>query len=258
MRLAKLGALIIVFHALGCGGTSTHKSSAAGGSGAFAGSSGSAGAEPGAGGACPVPMSDIPDTPPFTPPADAHSTFNVSFVNRCTTTVWPAWGSAGGLDNSAIDPQIWSPLAPSGTRTVVVYGGLRDVGFWARTACRFDESGAGACLTGDCGAFACRTDSNVFPGHATVFVLQQGFLGGYNVGLGVSGEACGEHECVADLGTCERPSAVEDSCGAIVACNDICSDTAAECCSGSGARCDAREFERDESLSGDLVITFCP
>ena len=255
VRPASLAAFSLALHAFACGGTSTHKNT--GGADAGGGSAG-ASASGGTGGACPDPVSELPDTAPFTPPTGVLSTFQVTFVNRCVNTVWPAWGSAGGLDNSVIDTQLWSPLSPSRTRTVVVYGGVRDVGFWARTGCRFDESGAGACLTGDCSGFVCPTSTNFFPANATVFVLKQGFLGGYNVGVHVAGTACGNHECVADVGSCAAASAVKDTCGATVACSDICSDEAPECCSGSGARCDTDEFERDASSSGDLLITFCP
>ena len=259
MRPAAFAAVSFALHAFACGGSSTHhNANDAGPTGTGGSSSAGSGPTAGSGGLCPDPVSDYPDTPPFTPPADATSTFKVTFLNRCGTAVWPAWGSAGGLDNSVIDPQIWARLSPARTRPVVVYGGLRDVGFWARTACSFDANGAGSCLTGDCGGFACPTNTNVFPKNATVFALKQGFLGGYNLPMRVEGMACGQHECVADVGSCDGATAVKDACGATVACSDICSDAAPECCSGSGARCDAEEFDQDATTTGDLLITFCP
>jgi hypothetical protein len=258
VRIAPFAALSLVLHAVACGGTSTRKDPAAGAAGAVGGSAG-ADAGPSDGGACPDPVSEVPDTAAFEPPPlGAFGSFQVTLSNRCTKTVWPAWGSAGGLDNSVIDTQVWFPLSPGSERTVTVYGGLRDLGFWGRTSCSFDQNGGGTCQTGDCSGFVCPTDVNGFPTNATVFVLKQGFLGGYNLGLRVAGTACGNHECIAHAGNCGAASAVKDACGTIVACSDICSDSTLECCSGSGSRCDSDEFGRDASSSGDLTITFCP
>lgn len=258
VRAATLATLSLALHAIACGGAATRKdggSAAAGAAGASAG--GDTGQ--GTGGVCPDPVSAIPDTAPFVPPPiGVLGAFQVTFRNRCAKTVWPAWGSGGGLDNSVIDTQLWSPLVPSSDRSVVVYGGVRDIGFWARTGCSFEQSGSGVCETGECGGFACPIVVNSFPASATVFVLQQGFLDGYNVGLRVEGSACGNHECLGDVAHCSDGSAVEDSCGTIVACRDICGASGSACCREQGSRCDPRQFDYDPAGSDALVITFCP
>jgi hypothetical protein len=74
----------------------------------------------------------------------------------------------------------------------------------------------------------------------------------------VEGIACGTHACADDVGDCDAASAVKDACGATIACSDICSDAAPECCSSSGARCYADQFEGDATTPRDLLITFCP
>jgi hypothetical protein len=156
-----------------------------------------------------------------------------------------------------IDTQLWLPLQPASERAVTVYGGVRFIGFWGRTGCSFDQEGRGACQTGDCGGFVCPPSVNAFPKSATTFVLQRGFLEGYNVSLRVEGAACGAHECVADLGTCSPLSAVRDSCGTAIACEDTCDGDGADCCSGTPSPCDQQQFD-DTPASDDLVVTFCP
>ena len=136
---------------------------------------------------------EVPDAGAFQAPlAGSLGTYEVTLHNRCAQTVWPAWASMGGLDNTVVDTQLWLPMSPASDRAITVYGGLRDIEFWGRTGCSFDQAGSGACQTGDCGGFACNKD----PLSTTVFVLKQGFVGGYNLGLRVEGPTCGEHECV--------------------------------------------------------------
>jgi hypothetical protein len=168
--------------------------------------------------------------------------------------VWPAFGPSGGLDESVIDSQLWLPMSPGSDRSVTVYGGVREIGFWARTGCSFDRDGNGACETGDCGSFVCPFVLNRFPATATVFELEGGFSSGYNVGLRVEGGSCGKHDCVADLGHCDDVSAVKNTCGRTIACSDICA-AASECCSRPG--CDSGGVARGDATD-DLVVTFCP
>lgn len=210
-----------------------------------------------AGGACAEPTSAIPDAGVFVPPPSGpFGTFQVTFQNRCAVTVWPAWGSAGGLDQSVIDSELWLPLSPGSNRSVVVYNSVGEIGFWGRTACGFKDDGSGSCATGDCGGFVCPARVNEFPANATVFLLEGGFLGGYNVGLSVEGTTCGAHSCVADLGTCSDASAIEDSCGNTIACSNICGDSTAACCSQSSSGCGPRADNRADAE--DLIVTFCP
>jgi hypothetical protein len=233
--LAVILSLLVV--AFACGGVSKHH--------------GGDGAKPGidAGGACPEPDSAIPELPPEAgTPADGLLSFQLTFRNRCGQTVWPAWAKSGGLENGVLDAELWLPLFAASERTVTVHGGVRELVFWGRTGCSFDETGSGGCLTGDCGGFICPTDVGRYPPSTTEYSLESGFLGGYNLGLRVEGSTCGEHECVADLGACA--SGVKDACGTTVACSDVCPNS--PCCNES--RCSDGDF-RD---GGDLVLTFCP
>jgi hypothetical protein len=148
-------------------------------------------------------------------------------------------------------------MSPASDRTVTVYGGVREIGLWGRTACSFDQAGKGACDTGECGGFVCPIIVNQFPASATIFVLDRGFLGGYNVGLRVEGVACGSHQCVTDVRACPAASVVKNSCGSPIACKDICGDAAAQCCSRPGSGCSSTG-PSDGSAADDLVVTFCP
>jgi hypothetical protein len=244
--------------ATGAGGTSAGIGGAAGGAGGAAAGAGGMPAGADAGDACAEPPSAVPDLAPFQPPSNpALPAFQVTFHNRCAQTVWPAYGSSGGLDSSVIDTHLWLPMSPASDRTVSVYGGVREIGFWGRTGCSFDQAGKGTCETGECGGFLCPITVNLFPASATIFVLDRGFLGGYNVALRVEGAACGSHECVADVRGCSAASLVKDSCGSTIACNDICGGSATQCCSRPGSGCSSTG-PSDGSPADDLVVTFCP
>jgi hypothetical protein len=256
VRIARLAALLLALYAVACGGTSRYDAGSGGSSGA-AGAFAGVDASPGTGGACPKPVSAVPAVPPFeAPPVGALGAFQVTFHNRCAETVWPAWGSGGGLDNSVIDTQLWFPLSSGSDRAVTVYGGVRDIGVWGRTGCSFDQQGGGACQTGDCGGFVCPIQVNAFPTNATVFVLRRGFRTGYNVSLRVEGPACGSRDCIADVSSCSPAFAVDDACRGIIACSDMCSSRA-ECCSTTDSACGAEQFN-DTPDSDHLDITFCP
>jgi hypothetical protein len=258
VRIAPFLTFLLAAHAIACGETSTRRDSGVVATDAEGGAHG-ADDDSGAGQPCQDPASSVPDVAPFVPPMlNTLGSFQVTFQNRCATTVWPAWAPSGGLDNSVIDTQLWLPMSPASDRTVTVYGGVREIGFWGRTACSFDQQGLGACRTGDCGRFICAHTVDNFPTNATIFDLRRGFLGGYNVGLRVDGVACGNHQCVTDLGTCGAASAVVDSCGGAIACSDACSDAAAECCRQSGSRCNVEQTDHDTDGTDDLVVTFCP
>jgi hypothetical protein len=256
VRAASFVAFPLTFLAIACGGTSKRPDA---GVGALDAGDGGRGAEvdSGAGAVCPDPESSVPELAPFVPPPmDGLGSFQVTFQNRCAVTVWPAWGRGTGLDNSAIDPQLFLPMLPASDRTLIVYGGVRQLAFWGRTGCSFDQDGQGDCATGDCSGFACHP-LNHFPENATVFDLVRGFLGGYNVGLRAEGVACGSHECVTDLRTCGAASTVVDSCGGAIACSDACSEAAPECCRWAGSECSKEQTDHD-SDNDDLVLTFCP
>ncbi len=210
-----------------------------------------------AGGACAEPTSAVPDAGVFVPPPPGPlGTFQLTFRNHCAQTLWPAWGSSGGLDDSVIDTQLWLPLAPGSERAVMVYNSVGEIGFWGRTGCSFEEDGRGTCATGDCGGFVCPIRVGQFPPNATIFSLESGYLSGYNVGLLVEGATCGAHECVADLGTCSASSVIEDGCGRPIACSNICAGSSGECCAQQDSRCSPGSDGRADS--DDLVMTFCP
>ena len=207
----------------------------------------------GTGGECPKPASETPDTPPFEPPP--LPPFELTFRNRCSQIVWPAWRSAGGLDNTVVDPQIWLPLVTGSNRTVTAYGVVRDIAFWGRTGCSFDRQGNGACETGDCGGFICPTIGSFALGSATVFAVLSGFQDTYNVGLRVEGSTCGDHECVTHLRRCDDALSVRDACGNTIGCGYLCDSTAPSCCSSRAGGCSTPVGDTD---SDGLVITFCP
>jgi Thaumatin family len=213
------------------------------------------GASTDAGGACAEPASVVPDLPPFQPPPSGGlPAFHVTLHNRCAQTLWPAYGSSGGLDQSVIDTQLWLPMSPASDRTITVYGGVREIGFWGRTGCNFDQEGNGTCETGECGNLICPISVNSFPKSTTIFGLEEGFHGGYNVGLRVEGVSCGNHECTANLDSCDDGSVAKNACGGTIACSDICAASTA-CCTRPG--CNSSGVSHGDATD-DIVVTFCP
>jgi Thaumatin family len=260
VRVESVVAVPLVLLAMACGAVSTRTDAGGVSMGADAGmvSADASGASADADGACAEPAFAVPDAGLFKAPAVGPlGTFQVTFHNRCAQTVWPAWGSSGGLDNSVIDTRLWLPMPPASDRAVTVFGGLREIGVWGRTGCSFDQGGSGTCQTGECGGFVCPIIVNAFPASTTVFVLERGFLGGFNVALRVEGATCGSHECVADVRTCSPALVVQDGCGRAIACSDICGGSA-QCCSRPGSGCSAGPSDGGPPGSGDLVVTFCP
>ncbi|MEI9940517.1 MAG: thaumatin family protein [Pseudomonadota bacterium] len=239
---------------IACGGASTHEDPGNMSAGAGGTSTAGMSAGAGSGGACEEPLSVVPDLPPFqAPPIDALGAYHVTLHNHCGQTVWPASAPSGGLENSVIDTQLWLPLLPANDRTITVYGGVREIGFWGRTGCSFDQAGNGTCETGECGGLLCPMAFG-FPPSATAFDLEGGFQGRYNVGLRVEGGSCGDHECTANLDDCDDASVLENACGKTIACSDICSDSPT-CCARPG--CDSGGVSHGDS-GDDLVVTFCP
>ncbi|MEP7053040.1 MAG: thaumatin family protein [Pseudomonadota bacterium] len=208
-----------------------------------------------AGGGCSEPALATPDAGVFQAPAvGALGSYQVTFRNQCAQAVWPAWSSTGGLDNSIVDSAVWLPMPPGVERTVTVYGGVREVAFWGRTGCSFDATGRGGCETGECGAFMC----NGAPQNTTVFDLELGFQGGYNLGLRVDGASCGVHECVANVRACSAESAIMNACGEAIACETVCDGPTSSCCPQPGSGCTGAHAENGAPDVGDLKITFCP
>jgi len=267
VRVGAVLTLPLLLQAVACGGVVARTD--AGGAGAGAGRADTGGVDAGrastaTAGTCAEPAFVVPDAGVFhAPPIDALGTYQVTFHNRCAQTVWPAWASTGGLDASVVDTQVWLPMAPTSDRTVTVYGGVREVAFWGRTGCNFDQTGSGTCQTGECGGFICGRPGSAEPNRlvalsTTIFLLEQGFSGGYNLGLRVEGPTCGDHECVADLRTCPAASAASDACGQTIACSDICGGSSSDCCPRPGSGCSEGPSASGAPDVGDLVVTFCP
>ena len=74
----------------------------------------------------------------------------ITLLNRTSVTIWPAaWpGSVSGKTG-------WT-LPPGGSLSITVPD-TWNARLWGRTGCRFDASGRGRCVTGDCGGlYQCR------------------------------------------------------------------------------------------------------
>ncbi|XP_058220882.1 pathogenesis-related thaumatin-like protein 3.5 [Rhododendron vialii] len=214
--------------------------------------------------------------------------------NRCTYTVWPGTLSGNG---AAVLGGGGFQLAPGGSSEFPAPPGWSGR-FWARTGCKFDRSGNGSCLTGDCGGLMC-VGGGAPPVTLVEFTIASGgkndkdfydvsLVDGYNVGMGVRPSSNGAGDCqyagcVADLnGNCPQELQVMSS-GAVVACKSACEafDTPEFCCTGDHATpgtCSptrysemfknacptAYSYAYDDASStctcagSDYLITFCP
>ncbi|MED6158076.1 Thaumatin-like protein 1 [Stylosanthes scabra] len=211
-----------------------------------------------------------------------------TFVNKCDHTVWP--GILGKPDLGATGFE----LRRGDTRSFdapPAWSGR----FWARTGCKFDDSGHGACATGDCGSGEVNCNGNGAAPPATLaeFTLGTGdtkdfydvsLVDGYNVPMMVEASAgtgaCATTGCGADLNRgCPEELRVDGG----DACNSACRafGKAEYCCDGefgSPAACKpsvyseifksacpkAYSYAFDDATStftcsvADYTITFCP
>lgn len=80
--------------------------------------------------------------------ADTDMPSNVSLVitNQCSDTIWPGVGTQAG-DLPGI---VGFELASGNTKNISVATNWNGR-VWGRTNCTFDSTGAGSCVTGDCG-----------------------------------------------------------------------------------------------------------
>ncbi|KAG7978193.1 hypothetical protein I3843_05G072000 [Carya illinoinensis] len=213
-----------------------------------------------------------------------------TFVNRCDYTVWPGiLANAGSprLDSTGFElPKETSRSfqAPTG------WSGR----FWARTACNFDGSGSGSCLTGDCGSgqVECNGLGAAPPATLAEFTLGSGgqdfydvsLVDGYNLPMIVEGTGgagvCASTGCVTDLNQ-QCPSELRVGSGD--ACKSACEAFGSPeyCCSGSyatpatcrpsvysemfKAACPrSYSYAYDDATStftcsgADYTVTFCP
>uniref|UniRef100_A0A2N9I3C5 Thaumatin-like protein n=2 Tax=Fagus sylvatica TaxID=28930 RepID=A0A2N9I3C5_FAGSY len=213
-----------------------------------------------------------------------------TFVNRCENTVWPGILANAGtprLDSTGFElPKDTSRSfqAPTG------WSGR----FWARTGCNFDGSGAGSCLTGDCGSgqVECNGFGAAPPATLAEFTLGSGgqdfydvsLVDGYNLPMIVEGSGgsglCTPTGCVTDL---NQQCPAELRVGEGDACKSACEafGTPEYCCSGaygSPATCrpsmysemfkaacpKSYSYAYDDATStftctgADYTVTFCP
>ncbi|KAG4966956.1 hypothetical protein JHK87_032607 [Glycine soja] len=213
-----------------------------------------------------------------------------TFFNKCDYTVWPGiLANAGSppLDSTGFElPKDTSRAfqAPTG------WSGR----FWGRTGCTFDGSGAGSCLTGDCGSgqVECNGAGAAPPATLAEFTLGTGgqdfydvsLVDGYNLPMIVEGTGgsglCASTGCTSDLNQ-QCPAELRASEGS--ACKSACEAFGSPeyCCSGaygSPATCRpsiysemfkaacprSYSYAYDDATStftcsgADYTVTFCP
>ncbi|XP_039040865.1 thaumatin-like protein 1 isoform X2 [Hibiscus syriacus] len=213
-----------------------------------------------------------------------------TFVNRCSYTVWPGiLANAGSppLDSTGFE------LPKDSSRSFQAPTGWSGR-FWGRTGCKFDGSGSGTCVTGDCGSG--RTECNGL-GAAPPVTLAEITLGtagqdfydvslvdGYNIPMIVEGTGgsglCASTGCTTDLNR-QCPSELQVGDGE--ACKSACEAFGSPeyCCSGvysTPATCKPSVYSEmfkaacprsysyayDDATSkftctgADYTVTFCP
>ncbi|GMI91229.1 thaumatin-like protein 3 [Hibiscus trionum] len=211
--------------------------------------------------------------------------------NRCSFTVWP--GSLAGTGPALGDGGF--ALAPGSSSQLQPPPGWSGR-FWGRTGCNFDNSGAGKCVTGNCGGGLKCTGGGEPPVSLVEFTLNGSdnkdfydvsLVDGYNLGIAVKAiggtGSCQYAGCVKDLNIdCPAELQMSDS-GSVVACKSACAafNTPEYCCTadhGTPQTCSPTKYSQlfknacptaysyayDDATStmtcigSDYVITFCP
>ncbi|KAI4327741.1 hypothetical protein L6164_020166 [Bauhinia variegata] len=210
-----------------------------------------------------------------------------TLVNKCDYTIWPGIlgkpdiGSTGFELKKGNSRSFQAPTGWSGR-------------FWARTECKFDDSGHGTCGTGDCssGSIDCNGIGATPPATLAEFTLGTGsqdyydvsLVDGYNLPMMVEASggsgACASTGCVADLNR-RCPSELRTDSGD--ACKSACGafGTPEYCCNGafgSPSTCKPSMYSQmfksacpksysyayDDATStftctgADYTVTFCP
>ncbi|CAF1926840.1 unnamed protein product [Brassica oleracea var. botrytis] len=167
-----------------------------------------------------------------------------TIVNSCSFNVWPGvlTGNGAQLNDGGF---LLTPGASVDLTAPAGWSGR----IWGRTGCNFDGSGAGRCLTGDCGnKLKCAGAGGVPPVTLAEFTIGNGggqdfydvsLVDGYNVQMGIttrdgSGD-CQNVGCVSDLnGSCPNELRVMDG-GNVVACKSACAafNKPEYCCTGA-------------------------
>ncbi|KQJ86097.1 protein P21 [Brachypodium distachyon] len=170
------------------------------------------------------------------------TTFTI--FNKCSYTVWPAAIPVGG--GTRLDPgQKTTLTAPAGT------AGAR---IWARTGCKFDSSGRGSCVTGDCGGILVCAAGGATPATLAEYTLGTAgksdfydisLVDGFNVPMSfgpVGGSSCHAISCAADINA-KCPAALKVNGGCVSAC--IKFNTEQYCCRTSGpSACQPTDYSR--------------
>lgn len=140
-------------------------------------------------------------------PSILGATFIIS--NNCPFTVWP--GTLSGSGTPQLPMTGFQLESGKSVKVQAVPGWSGRI--WARTGCKFDSTGIGTCLTGDCGGkLECDGSGATPPASLFEITLGQGnnkdfydvsIVDGYNLPLvawplGSSGE-CNATGCVSDI-----------------------------------------------------------
>ncbi|XP_039035260.1 thaumatin-like protein 1 isoform X2 [Hibiscus syriacus] len=213
-----------------------------------------------------------------------------TFVNRCDYNVWP------GILANAGSPKLDSTgfvLPKDSSRSFQAPTGWSGR-FWGRTGCKFEGSGSGTCLTGDCGSgqVECNGLGAAPPVTLAEFTLGTGgqdfydvsLVDGYNMPMIVEGSGgsrrCASTGCTTDL---NRQCPSELRVGDGDACKSACEAFGSPeyCCSGAygtPATCKPSVYSEmfkaacprsysyayDDTTStftctgADYTVTFCP
>ncbi|KAL8160182.1 hypothetical protein V2J09_001719 [Rumex salicifolius] len=187
-------------------------------------------------------------------PHKISSSFIIS--NNCPFTIWPGiLASAGIPELSTTGFELDSGMSAKISSTIGWSGRM-----WARTGCKFDKTGSGTCLTGDCGGkLECKGSGATPP--ASLFEITLGketsdkdfydvsLVDGYNLPivawpLGIYGPQCNATGCISDINLgCPKELQVmgsngdvgtESSGNSVVACKSACEAFGSDqyCCSG--------------------------
>ncbi|XP_020237581.1 pathogenesis-related protein 5 [Cajanus cajan] len=160
-----------------------------------------------------------------------------TIVNYCKETLWPAvtpgeYFNGGGFVLKPGQSEVFTaPVSWSGR-------------IWARTGCKFDQSGSGQCQTGSCGSTLKCSASGKTPASLAEFTLAQvdfydvSLVDGFNVPISVkplNGKGnCSTAGCDSDLrSTCPKELAVKAN-GKTIGCRSACDVFNADeyCCRG--------------------------
>ncbi|KAK0592042.1 hypothetical protein LWI29_012323 [Acer saccharum] len=178
------------------------------------------------------------------------STFTIT--NNCPYTIWP--GTLAGSGTPQLSTTGFELLSGASVRIASVPGWSGRI--WARTGCKFDQSGIGSCQTGDCGG-RLQCDGNGATPPASLFEITLGagnekdfydvsIVDGYNLPIvvqprGVYGSAgtCNATGCASDINMgCPKELQVVGGGGdGVVACKSACEAFGLDqyCCSGQFA-----------------------